>query len=213
MKLTANDFAIARKALGLSVLATSKETGISRADIARYEAGTYELKDIHLRTLERFYSSLGFDFESELNISEEIEKQENKQQEIESFIKKLNNEIVLNEEYKRDNKEIACNTENTSSSATANVRGDVLELDKAIKMHFKNRNVKTDFGFFFGESKQGRAEKLIALLAILKLRELATQGIDILNHQDFKLIRPVLDAPLGYESLAEFKDYNEFAII
>ena len=210
----------ARQSLEISAANAGNGTGINRNDLAKFEKGRFILTPEQKRKLFLFYQSQGFDFsllekESQLNDHLEV-KEENLAVIRLEFGDKLANVIenlFQDAEHKIEALEMQVNAQDKNVGEVVLYSPEYLQLEKLLIEHFRNLELKTDFSFLLGESKESRSMKLVCLLALQYLRHLAaSKNLPIEEHQDFKLMSFYAPELMDIRSLSEFADFKAFSI-
>lgn len=220
MNYSYQDYLEARQQLRISGMSAGIGTGINRNDLAKFEKGRFILTPEQKTKLFLFYQSKGFDFsvfEKENNLVDFIETKEESLDQIRSEFGDRLAGIIENlfqeSESKIEALEMQLNAGDQTNGEVVLYSPQYLQLEKLFIEHFSNLDLKTDFSFLLGESKEGRSMKLVCLLGLQYFRHLAAKtNLPLTEHQDFKLLASYAPDLMEIESLAEFKDFNSFSI-
>lgn len=220
MNYSYQDYLMARQALEISAASAGVGTGINRNDLAKFEKGRFILTPEQKRKLFIFYKSKGFDFsilEKESQLSDYVEAKEENLDQIRSEFGDRLADVIENlfqdAEHKIEALEMQVNAQDKSVGEVVLYSPEYLQLEKLLIEHFGNMELKTDFSFLLGESKESRSMKLVCLLALQYLRHLAAaKNLPIEEHQDFKLMNFYTPELMNVGSLSEFTDFKDFSI-
>lgn len=231
-QLTGSDVFKARTEIGLSLLSTSKLTGINRNELSKFEQekGTLPLRN--KKALVSFYEDRGYDFNTDLgidtsSINERYEVSlEDANKEIQSILPTKFSEILT--EFVDNQHDIitALLLSNSNQNEQKSfIYGDekAQELESKLIQHFIDDmagKVKLSSGVFFSESEENRGMKLVNLLAYLQLKELEQKHPGLVvcsvskvkSNTDNARILDVMTDSLDVKELNEFADYSSTLI-